>query len=212
VSRSDIQFPRSRCRGDSVGDSGRSRELGPPSASPHQSPVKPLRVFLSYASEHKALVDRFREEAAANPSCPWFRGSFLEEPVVDWQRHAERLIRRSAATICLVGDSTWRSEPVNWEIRRAASFGKPVLAISLHSSEVRLPAALLDPVDPRPHVTPPATACRHGHRLAFGLAHTGQSTERPPGATSPPVACATAPASRAETSRLPRPPPGAGRA
>ncbi len=144
MSRSDIQFPRSRCPVDSVGDSGRSRRPGPPSASPHQSPVKPLRVFLSYASEHKALVDRFREEAAASSSCPWFRGSFLEEPVVDWQRHAERLIRRSAATICLVGDSTWRSEPVNWEIRRAASFGKPVLAISLHPSEVRLPAALLD--------------------------------------------------------------------
>lgn len=144
MSRPDTQFPRSCCPVDPVGDSGRSCELGAPSASPHQPSVKPLRVFLSYASEHKPLVDRFREEAAASPSCPWFRGSFLDEPVVDWQRHAERLIRRSAATICLVGDSTWRSEPVNWEIRRAASFGKPILAISLHSNEVRLPAALLD--------------------------------------------------------------------
>ncbi len=144
MSRPEIQFPRSRCPVDPVGDSGHSRDPGAPSAAPHRSPVKPLRVFLSYASAHKPLVDRFREEAAASPSYPWFRGSSLDEPIVDWQRHAERLIRRSAATICLVGDTTWRSEPVNWEIRRAASFGKPILAISLYSSGVRLPAALLD--------------------------------------------------------------------
>lgn len=144
MSRPDTQSPRSPCAVDAVGDSGHSRDLGAPNAAPHQPPVRPPRVFLSFASEHKPLVDRFREEAAASPSGPCFRGSCLDEPVVNWQRHAERLIRRSAATICLVGDSTWRSEPVNWEIRRAASFGKPVLAISLHSSEVRLPAALLD--------------------------------------------------------------------
>lgn len=144
MSRPDTQLPRSRFAVDAVGDSGHPRDLGAASAAPHQPPVRPLRVFLSYASKHKPLVDRFREEAEASPSGPWFRGSFLDEPVVDWQRHAERLIRRSVATICLVGGSTWRSEPVNWEIRRSVSLGKPVIAISLHSSEVRLPAALLE--------------------------------------------------------------------
>ena len=65
------------------------------------------------------------------------------EPVSGaWKAHAERLIRTSTATICLVGATTWQSEPVNWEIRKSAELGKMVLAIYLQPGTVRVPAAL----------------------------------------------------------------------
>ena len=115
-----------------------------PTSEPPKSPLTPPRVFLSFASEHKPLVDRFRGQAAACPSGPWFRDCSLEQPVVEWKKHAERLIRSSAATICLVGDTTWRSEPVNWEIRRSVKLGKPVLAVSLQPGDVPIPPALVD--------------------------------------------------------------------
>ncbi len=100
-------------------------------------------VFLSFAMEHKALVDLFRGQAKNNRSALTFRDYSIKEPVDGaWKIHAERLIRAATATVCLVGDTTWRSEPVNWEIRRSTELGKQVLAVYLQSSAVRIPAAL----------------------------------------------------------------------
>ncbi len=72
-----------------------------------------------------------------------FRDYSIKEPVEGaWQMHAERLIRDSKATICLVGATTWQSEPVNWEIRKSVGLGKQVLAVYLQPDTVRIPAAL----------------------------------------------------------------------
>ena len=103
----------------------------------------PLSVFLSFAMKHKALVDVFRDQARASPSELAFRDYSIKEPVEGaWKTHAERLIRASTATICLVGDTTWQSEPVNWEVRRSAALGKRVVAVYLQSKVARIPAAL----------------------------------------------------------------------
>lgn len=72
-----------------------------------------------------------------------FRDYSIKEPVEGaWKIQAERLIRASTATICLVGDTTWQSEPVDWEIRRSAELGKRVLAVYLQSKDVPVPVAL----------------------------------------------------------------------
>lgn len=106
---------------------------------------EPPRVFLSFAMEHKPLVDRFRDQATNGHSGLVFRDYSIKEPVEDaWKIHAERLIRESSATICLVGESTWRSKPVNWEVRRSAELGRPVLAVYLQSNVERSPAALVE--------------------------------------------------------------------
>lgn len=47
-------------------------------------------------------------------------------------------------TICLVGENTWRSEPVNWEVRKSADLGKRILAVYLQSNAVRTPPALVE--------------------------------------------------------------------
>ncbi len=105
----------------------------------------PPGVFLSFAMEHKPLVDLFRDQAQYGHSGLDFRDYSIKEPVEGaWKIHAERLIRASSVTICLVGESTWRSEPVNWEVRRSAELGRRVLAVYLESNAARSPAALVE--------------------------------------------------------------------
>ena len=101
------------------------------------------RVFLSFSMEHKPLVELFRHQATGNRCGLVFRDYSIKEPVEGaWKIHAERLIRESSVTICLVGEGTWRSEPVNWEIRKSAELGKKILAVYLESNAVRTPTAL----------------------------------------------------------------------
>ena len=103
------------------------------------------RVFLSFSMEHRSLVELFRHQATDGCCGLVFRDYSIKEPVEGaWKIHAERLIRESAVTICLVGEGTWRSEPVNWEIRKSAEFGKRILAVYLESNTVRTPTALLE--------------------------------------------------------------------
>ena len=101
-------------------------------------------LFLSFASEHKDLVDLFLGRARHRLSMLSFSDSSMsgvEERA--WQFHVERLIRSCSATLCLVGDTTYKSEPVNWEIRMSVALGKRVLAAYLQPTTL-FPAALLE--------------------------------------------------------------------
>ncbi len=102
-------------------------------------------VFLSFAIEDKPMVELFRGQARNRRSALTFRDYSIKEPVDGvWKHHAERLIRASTATLCLLGPATWRSAPVNWEIRRSVQLGKRVLAVNLRTRAVRVPAALVE--------------------------------------------------------------------
>lgn len=110
---------------------------------PDSPPI--LRVFLSFSMEHMPLVQLFRDHARDSRSGVIFRDYSIKEPVESaWKSSAERLIRESSATICLVGENTWRSDPVNWEVRKSAALGKRVVAVYLQSSAVKTPSALVE--------------------------------------------------------------------
>lgn len=101
------------------------------------------KVFLSFSAVHRPLVELFRRQVTDRRSGLIFRDYSIKEPVEGaWKIHAERLIRRSNVTMCLVGEHTWRSEPVNWEIRKSAELGKRIVAVYLQSNTVQLPTAL----------------------------------------------------------------------
>ena len=108
-------------------------------------------LFLSFASEHTALVDLFRGNAKDRLSllsfydCPMSGASGRE-----WKNYAEGLIRSCSATLCLVGHSTYNSAPVDWEIRKSAELGKPVLAVYLEPTTLLPPALLEIGVSPLP--------------------------------------------------------------
>ena len=102
-------------------------------------------VFLSFSTMDKSLVEKFRHQATNSLRGLVLRDCSITESVEgEWKVHAERLIRRSSVTICLVGKGTWRSKPVNWELRKSAALGKRVVAVRLESNIVRTPAALQD--------------------------------------------------------------------
>lgn len=102
-------------------------------------------VFLSFATRHKALVDVIREQAERRCSALTFRDYAIRQPTEGaWKREVERLIGASATTLCLVGDTTWRSEPVNWEIRKSAELGRRVVAVYLQPDPARIPEALTE--------------------------------------------------------------------
>lgn len=58
----------------------------------------------------------------------------------EWKEHATPIISDSDGMVCLIGDSTHASEPIDWEIREAHRLGKPLLIATLNEGN-RLPAA-----------------------------------------------------------------------
>lgn len=101
------------------------------------------KVFLSFSIMHKPLVELFRHQATDSRHGLVFQDYSIKEPVEGaWKIHAERLIRRSNVTLCLIGEGTWRSEPVNWEVRKSAELGNRILGVYLGSNAVRTPKAL----------------------------------------------------------------------
>jgi hypothetical protein len=100
-------------------------------------------VFLSFAMEDKALVDLFRGQAKNKRLPLEFRDHSIKEPFErEWKTQCEEKIRRCSLTICLVGEKTYQSEAVNWEIRKSVELGKGLMAVHLVGGYPPLPAAL----------------------------------------------------------------------
>ena len=102
-------------------------------------------VFLSFAMEDQRLVNAFRAQARSGHSDLEFRDYSVKEPFErEWKTNVERLIRRCSATICLIGESTWSSDAVDWEIRKSEELGKRLIAVQLGPDVRRHPTALRD--------------------------------------------------------------------
>ena len=100
-------------------------------------------VFLSFAMEDQRRANAFRAQAKSGRSNLAFRDYSVKEPFERaWKTNAERLIRMCSATICLVGTSTWRSEAVDWEIRKSDALGKQLLAVRLAPDIRRFPPSV----------------------------------------------------------------------
>ena len=103
----------------------------------------PRNVFLSFAMEDQRLANAFRAQARSSRSDLAFRDYSVKEPFERaWKSNVERLIRMCSATICLVGESTWSSDAVDWEIRKSDRLGKKVVAVRLVPEVRRFPGAL----------------------------------------------------------------------
>lgn len=101
-------------------------------------------VFLSFTSEDRGLVESFRNQVE-NAGLPV---SFRDYAVRDrfdetWKSHVAKEIERCSSTICLIGEKTYQSEPVNWEVEKSFELQKPVIAVYLTGGRPRLPRALL---------------------------------------------------------------------
>ena len=100
-------------------------------------------VFLSFAMEDKALVEMFRGQARNEHLPLEFRDHSIKEPFNQaWKTQCEEKIRNTSLIICLVGNETYKSEAVNWEIRKSVELGKGLMAVYLVSGYPHLPEAL----------------------------------------------------------------------
>jgi hypothetical protein len=57
----------------------------------------------------------------------------------DWKDHASEAIKGCVGVVCVVGETSHDSEPVNWEIQEAVRLQKPVIVVS--APGLKLPAA-----------------------------------------------------------------------
>ncbi|MCY4448389.1 MAG: TIR domain-containing protein [Chloroflexi bacterium] len=101
------------------------------------------RVFLSYATEDEEYAARFRQLISEERTGLTFddcavRNGFSE----NWRVSAREKIAACDVVVCLVGEETYCSGPIGWEIEAAITLGKPVFAFSLVPWPVVIPEAL----------------------------------------------------------------------
>ncbi len=108
------------------------------------------RVFLSFRGEDIDQVNLFRAQARREDSELDFIDFSLQVPFRSEnaqyiQRGIRARIRACSVTVVLVGEATYQSEWVDWEIRESIRLGKGVVAVDLRrDSTIPVPQALLD--------------------------------------------------------------------
>ena len=102
-------------------------------------------LFLSFATEDNDLVQLFRGQIKTVRPNLTLRDYSAKKPFdSSWKTHCEHILRTCSATICLIGKDTYKSEPVDWELRKSAELGKGIMAVYLESTDVSVPKALVD--------------------------------------------------------------------
>ena len=126
------------------------------------------RLFLSF--DHHDLVPAWQFRAHAKRL--WASVEFLEHPVkAPFDSRAAAAIHRdvrgciaaASTTLCLIGERTYASRWVDWEVRTSAELGKRVIGVRLRRHEADLvPDALaahgVDIIDPDPALIAAAMA------------------------------------------------------
>lgn len=106
------------------------------------------RVFLSFRGTDKDLADEFRSRAKDKESDLDFIDFSLVVPIrSDNAEYIKRgirdRIRASSVTVVLIGETTHKSEWVDWEIRESIKLGKGVVAVRLKDDpSLKTPKAL----------------------------------------------------------------------
>lgn len=118
-------------------------------------------VFLSFVVEDKHLVDLFRGQAKNKNSDLEFDDYSVTEPFdsdnADYiRRKITEKIRRASITICLIGETTYKSRWVKWEIEKSHDLGKRLLGVRLHS-------------DPTKDITPPAVSAARARVVNWNI-------------------------------------------
>lgn len=116
-----------------------------------KKPLKPrTRVFLSFRGTDINRVNLFRGQAKDKNSNLDFidyslQVPFRSEDAEYIRRGIRERIKNSSVTIVLIGETTYRSEWVDWEIRESLRLGKGVIAVKLkREPHLKIPKALIE--------------------------------------------------------------------
>ena len=102
-----------------------------------------VNVFLSFSTNDHRSASLFDQEM----SMAYGKLQLLGQPwtsmyVRDWQSRCNEKLQDCAFLICLVGETTYKSTAIAWEVGRAIELAKPVLPVVLHERTTRLPPVL----------------------------------------------------------------------
>ena len=101
-------------------------------------------VFLSFSMDDIFRVCLFRAQAKNKQLPLEFRDHSVKEPFDErWKTQVSEKINRCSLTICLIGDKTYKSEAVNWELEKSLQLGKGLMGVYLIDSNPRLPSTLI---------------------------------------------------------------------
>jgi len=107
-------------------------------------------VFLSFVEEDIYLVNLFRGQAKNENNDMEFSDYSVKEPFdsenADYiKQQIRNLVKKVSVTLCLIGETTYKSRWVNWEIKTSVELGKGLVGVKLHSSPKDIiPQALKD--------------------------------------------------------------------
>lgn len=108
-----------------------------------------IRLFFSHRSADQTRVDDLQSRLRALlPNLPFADVSKDVPFIDDWKTTARSILESCDALICVVGQDTHASEPVDWEIREARRLGKPLVVARMSEAftlprccdELRIPA------------------------------------------------------------------------
>jgi DNA-directed RNA polymerase subunit L len=109
------------------------------------------RVFISFVEEDLDLANLFRGQAKNKNNDLEFSDYSVREPfdsndAAYIRTGIRERIRAAAVTICLIGQTTYTSRWVDWEIRTSAEERNRIIGVRLHSDAARdiQPRALTD--------------------------------------------------------------------
>ena len=97
-----------------------------------------IKAFLSFVEEDLNLVNLFRAQAKSDNNRLEFHDYSIKVPFnstnVDYiGRNITNQIKYSSIAICLYGSTTYKSDWVKWELKKALELNKPIMGVSLYS-------------------------------------------------------------------------------
>jgi len=100
-----------------------------------------FRLFFSYRTSEQSRVGELQNRLKELlPNLP-FEDASVDVPYVDdWKTAAASVLETCDGLVCIVGEDTHESEPIDWEVREAHRLGKPVVVATL-SDGCQLPTA-----------------------------------------------------------------------
>jgi hypothetical protein len=109
------------------------------------------RVFLSFVVEDQDLVTLFRGQAKNKNNDLEFSDYSVQEPYESTnatyiRSKIRERIAAASVTICLIGQTTYKSKWVDWELRTSKEESNKVFGVRLHSDSAKdpTPPALVD--------------------------------------------------------------------
>ena len=88
-----------------------------------------MNIFIIHSGEDMETICQKKEELCGK--CSKARVLLLEYRRLMWKREAKQLMRQAQMILYLVGENSWKSANINWELNTAIQYGKSIVCCRL---------------------------------------------------------------------------------